>query len=217
MSKKTKPEYVYVLRTCTDEMLAHNGFKWPESGPVECKDWDPKPKCGHGLHGLLWAEGDGTLLNWSDTAKWLVAKVLKSEVVVIDAGKVKFPRGTVVFCGKCDDAIAHIKSLMPDEILDRVYGGNGASGVKGQASASGDYGQASASGYQGQASASGDAEFAKAHGMVRGGLKSALVLEYYDKSKRLRLVVAHPGEKGIEPDTWYELSRKHEFVKCKEQ
>ena len=43
-----------VLRTCTKDMRGicsqSAAFVWPESGPVEAPDWDPKPECGGGLH-----------------------------------------------------------------------------------------------------------------------------------------------------------------------
>jgi len=52
------------------------GFVWPRSGPVECPDWDPTPKCGHGLHGVLWGEGAGNLLSWAEDAQWIVVDVL---------------------------------------------------------------------------------------------------------------------------------------------
>lgn len=55
-----------MLRTCTAEMKSYNNFQWPESGPVSCDDWDPTPCCGGGLHGLLWGEGNASLLNWGE-------------------------------------------------------------------------------------------------------------------------------------------------------
>jgi hypothetical protein len=90
---------VLVLRTCAADLTSYGRFQWPESGPAECPDWDPTPECGHGLHGLLWGEGDGTCLDWSSAdAKWLVVSVDESSIVDL-GGKVKFPRGTVVYCG----------------------------------------------------------------------------------------------------------------------
>src|SRR5688572_253401 len=101
-------ETVLVLRTCAADMSAYNGFKWPESGPVECPDWDPTPRCGYGLHGALWGEGNGSLLSWEEDAKWLVVEVGASDVVELD-GKVKFPRGNVLFCGDRAAATAMIQ------------------------------------------------------------------------------------------------------------
>ena len=133
-------EKVLVLRTCSAEMLSYGGFKWPESGPVECDDWDPTPECGGGLHGLLWGEGNGLLLNWDDAARWLVVEVDADQVIDVD-GKVKFPRCDVVHCGDKDSAIGYILA-------------NGAEGkaVVGAKITAGDRGQATA-GYSGQATA----------------------------------------------------------------
>lgn len=71
---KTKPKYIYVLRTCKADMTSHQGFRWPKRGPVEAKDWRPTYLCGHGLHGLPWAVGSVGYLDLSDNAKWLVVR-----------------------------------------------------------------------------------------------------------------------------------------------
>jgi len=164
----------YLLRTCSKDMTSYNDFKWPKSGPVTCSDWRATPTCGHGLHGLLHGQGDASLMDWSDEAKWLVVAVDASTVVKIDSAKVKVPGGDVVFCGKREVAIAKLLELDTEASPSTVpcgqasasgdYGQASASGQRGQASASGQRGQASASGYQGQASASGDYGQASASG-----------------------------------------------------
>src|ERR1041384_1805202 len=100
---------VLVLRTCAADLTAYGGFQWPESGPVEAPDWSPTAECGHGLHGLLWGEGDGRLLNWAPDARWLVVEVDAADVVELN-GKVKFPRGVVIHCGNRESATAYIAS-----------------------------------------------------------------------------------------------------------
>jgi len=127
----------YILRTVAADMKSRGGFIWPESGPVSCPDWDATPECGNGLHGFLWGEGNGSLANWSDDAKWLVVKVDK---YVDLKGKVKFPRGEVVFCGTRKGAT--------DEIIR--LGAKGA--VIGAIATAGDYGTAT-TGYEGTATA----------------------------------------------------------------
>ena len=92
-------EYALVLRTCDANLQSYNGFQWPESGPVECPDYQPTSECGYGLHGLLWGEGDGSLLNWDQSAKWLVVRVAVDAELIDLEGKVKFRRGEVVHCG----------------------------------------------------------------------------------------------------------------------
>jgi hypothetical protein len=79
-------------------MTGYGGFRWPERGPVEAADWDPRPVCGGGLHGLKWGEGSGLRVSWHDKAKWLVVEVVEGTEVDL-GGKVKFPAGNVVFCG----------------------------------------------------------------------------------------------------------------------
>src|SRR5690349_16354409 len=105
-------DFVLCLRSCASDMSSTNKFVWPKKGPVSCPDWDPKPECGHGLHGLLWGVGHGGLLDASKNAKWLVVKVLASEVVDIQ-DKVKFPRGEVVFCGGRERAVSYIQKRAP--------------------------------------------------------------------------------------------------------
>ena len=100
---------VLVLRCCNADRRSFRDFVWPESGPVSCLDWDPKPECGNGLHGWMWGVGDpdsGRYV-WHPQAKWLVVEVEESEVVDLD-GKVKFPRGNVVFCGGRTDAANYV-------------------------------------------------------------------------------------------------------------
>jgi hypothetical protein len=95
-------EFVLVLRTCDANLRSHNGFQWPESGYVEAPDWRPTYKCGHGLHGLPWGEGDGRLLNWGDDAKWLVVRVKAKDLLAGQGDltdKCKFKGGEVVYCG----------------------------------------------------------------------------------------------------------------------
>ena len=60
--KVAKPETILVLRTVGPDRISKKGFKWPKRGPVKCPDWDPKPECGHGLHGLAKGMGDALLL-----------------------------------------------------------------------------------------------------------------------------------------------------------
>lgn len=98
---------VLILRTCKSDMTSHGGFKWKRRGVVVAPDWSPVPLCGKGLHGLLWGEGDGSALDWSENAVWIVAKVEEDEIVDL-IGKVKFPRAQVVFVGSRQGATDYI-------------------------------------------------------------------------------------------------------------
>ena len=149
-------ETCLVLRTCAAHMTSAFGFVWPESGPVEAPDWEPTPECGHGLHGLLWGEGDGAVLNWAADARWLAVEVATADIVDLD-GKCKFPRGVVVHCGDRFSATDYI--AQHGGAGRAIVGGTATAGRRGSATA-GDYGTATAgrkgtatAGYYGTATA----------------------------------------------------------------
>lgn len=96
-------EKVLVTRFCRlqqDGKLrsAYNDFLWPRSGPVEAPDWDPVPHCGNGLHGWLEGKGFGSAWNRNPSDVMLVVEVDRQDIVNLD-GKVKFPKGNVIFAG----------------------------------------------------------------------------------------------------------------------
>ena len=150
---------VLCLRTCDAQRRGHGGFQWPESGYVEAPDWSPEPCCGRGLHGLLWGEGEAFHLSAADDAVWLVVSVEATDIVDLD-GKVKFPRGEVVYCGDRDGAVAYIlanggagKACAYARAPAGAYGaatagegGTATAGYSGTATA-GDYGVATAGAY----------------------------------------------------------------------
>ena len=101
-------KYALVLRACNADMSSKNGFIWPTSGPVEAPDWVPTDECGNGLHGWLHGHGDGSVSDyWLDDCKWLVVKVKNKHIIDLE-GKVKFKKGTVVFCGDRKGATDYI-------------------------------------------------------------------------------------------------------------
>ena len=202
-------ERVLVLRTCNADGTSRGGFKWPESGPVEAPDWDPIARCGSGLHGALRGEGDGSLLDWSPEARWLVISVLAKDIVDLE-GKVKFPRGEVVYCGTREGATKIVVETYPGRA---VIGAVVQSGDYGTATA-GDYGTATA-GYRGTATA-GDYGTATAgdDGTATAGDDGEIRIRWYDEAKsRYRTEVAYVGENGIEPNVAYVLDAEHKFVK----
>jgi hypothetical protein len=162
------PETVLVLRTAAADGSSYDGFRWPESGPVEAPDWAPVAECGRGLHGWLWGQGDWSLKCKDDDARWIVVEVVKADVIDLGA-KVKFPRGIVLATfGHWRDAMAFIRARRPvDEgmtVATGDYGHASATGYYGHASATGDSGHASAAGDYGHASAAGDSGHASATG-----------------------------------------------------
>lgn len=176
-------EYVYVLRCCAPDMTSYDGFRWPESGPVEAPCWDPEPCCGFGLHGWLWGDGDASVSAYVDDndARWLVVRVNAGSVVDLD-GKVKFPCGEVVFCGDRAAAAAEIVRLgasgtVIGAMVTAGYSGTATAGDRGTATA-GDGGTATAGDY----------------GEIR--------IRWWGGS-RYRLAVGYVGEDGIEAGVPY--------------
>ena len=85
---------VLVLRKCDRNNQSNEGkFTYPEKGYVEALDWDGKPECGGGLHGLLWGHGTFDISSYGD--RWLVIEVEDTDLIEFD-GKCKFKCGTVL-------------------------------------------------------------------------------------------------------------------------
>ena len=154
-SKSAAVETVLVLRTVDKDRKAYGGFVWPESGPVEAPDWDPKAVCGAGLHGCAKGVGNLSLLNWHIDALWQVVEVQKDSIVDL-AGKVKFPRGVVLYTGDRQTAANMIADRYPEAI---VIGAARTAGYAGTATAG--YAGTATAGYAGTATA-GDAGTATA-------------------------------------------------------
>ena len=128
-----------VLRTCAADGTSHDGFVWPEAGPVACSDWESIAECGHGLHGALWGEGDGSLFRWQEDARWQVLEV-PTDTIVDLGGKVKFPAATVLFTGGRLAATAFLAERAPGraiigETATAGYRGIATAGYRGTATA----------------------------------------------------------------------------------
>jgi len=222
---------VLILRTCDSDLRSWGGFQWPEHGYIEAPDWDPEPCCGKGLHGLLWGEGRGGLLDWGKKAKWLVVEALASDVVDLD-GKVKFKAGEVIYAGSFKGALAVLDSR-PEARKAAVVGAQRLTGTHGTAitgyrglavaenygvAVAGNCGTATAV-YRGTATA-GDCGTATAghcgtataghHGTAKAGYNGILVISYWED--RRRTAVGYVGEGGIEPDRAYRLNDDGKFV-----
>jgi len=130
-----QPGKVLVLKSLkADLKAAYNNFQWPDSGHIAAPDWMPVAKCGDGLHGWLWGEGDADLRVKDEDAKWLVLSVDAESVVELD-GKVKFPECEVVYCGDRETAVAIIAAHAPAGskiIFATVTGGNRATVTGGE-------------------------------------------------------------------------------------
>ena len=128
--------YTLMLRTCIREddgrLTAHGGFTWPALGPVECPDWKPVAECDNGLHGFLRGCGDHNLADWTERAAWLVVEVKTSDIVILD-GKIKVPRGRVLFSGDRLHALELMARL--GHLDDGHMGGTATAGHRGTATA----------------------------------------------------------------------------------
>ena len=195
-------KHVLVLRTCNEKLQSYGGFQWPAKGPVEAPDWMPTTDCGDGLHGFLWGEGEGQLADWTETAKWLVVRVVAADVIDL-GGKVKFPRGEVVFCGERTAATAYIAAH--GAVGKSIVGGTSTSGYRGT----------STSGYRGTSTSGvGGTSTSGEGGTSTSGEGGTIIIAQWDgAANRYRYHVAYPGENGIEPNVPYVLNECGEFVK----
>ncbi len=220
-------ETTYVLRTCAADMTANGGFVWPKNGPVECPDWNPQPECGNGLHGLLMGEGDAQLLSWAPDAKWLVVAVAAKNVVDLN-GKVKFPRGEVVYCGERDGALRHLEGCgaryanLPGATLaggDRAIltGGYRATLTGGDRATLAGGQDASQTG-GGRASQAGGDDAILTGGyraILTGGSGATFVVVYFNAAHRRCVAIATVGSNGILPGEAYRVNKRGEFVAVK--
>mgnify|MGYP000888624733 CR=1 FL=1 len=76
-----------------------NNFTWPEEfgASVTVENWDARPSCGGGLHGLKWGYGDENYLRSTcEDLVWQVVEVVESDLVDVQGTKVKFPKCTMI-------------------------------------------------------------------------------------------------------------------------
>ena len=100
-------EYVLIVKCINRDGTAHNGFVWPESGPVKPEYWSREADCeSGGLFGWPWGMGIGDGRNPDACAKWIVFRAKPENVIRIEPGpKVKAVPGDdgelpeAVFCG----------------------------------------------------------------------------------------------------------------------
>ena len=217
---------VLVLRTCNEDLTSHGGFQWKSKGIVKCEDWSEQAECGNGLHGLLWGEGDGSLLDWSEKAKWLVVEVSEKSVVGLGR-KVKYPQGKVVYCGERKVATDIIAALAPKGSLivgvvqeggyrSTITGGHGSTITGGDGSTiTGGDGSTITGGYRSTITGGHGSTITGGDGStITGGDGSTITFAYWDnKACRRRVVVVYPGEDGIEIAKPYRLDENNKPMK----
>ena len=186
-----KEEKVLVLRTCDKDRKSCGGFLWPESGLVACDDWRDDERCGGGLHGLLWGEGDGALLDWSPEAVWIVWETVANDVRNLGE-KIKAPKGVVVFCGDRMGASQYMRDNGGEGRC--IAGGTATAGVGGTATV-GYLGTATA-GYRGTATA---------------GYLGVIII-YNWAGDRLLPVVGVVDNENLKANTAYQLNAAGDFI-----
>jgi len=111
---------VYILRVSEKDgrpCRGDQGFVWPEQGPVEDPNWEPKAECGHGLHGCRMDQirKGISFMKMGEFPTFLVCEVESSEVVDLpEGGKCKFPRCNVIHFGSWRGAL-HVLNLSGEE------------------------------------------------------------------------------------------------------
>ena len=224
--KFIEPETALVLRTIAADMVSRGtdndgnprpDFTWPALGPVECPDWTTEPKCGHGLHGQIWGEGDWSLLSKDPTAKWQVVEIQRADMVDLGhehKGKVKFRCGNVLYTG--ESAIAVTMVLAGEEAFARDAAKAAASSGEGsKAASSGNYSTAASSGYGSTAASSGNYSTAASSGEGSTAASSGNGSKATQKDGAAGIaaaignyVVVQAGERGLLIATWWDASAK---------
>ena len=188
------------LRTCNPDGTSYGGFQWPmEVGAVvSAPDWDPKPECGNGLHGLLDGQQDSDYIITRNVV-WMVVEA-DMDLVVDRGGKCKFPECTIKAIGTSKEttdyllchgaAWTHFSTVTGDD-GSTVTGGDGSTVTGGDDS-----------------TVTGGNR-----STVTGGDGSILSLSWWDGSRK-RVVIAYVGEDGIRPNTPYRLDASHQFAEA---
>lgn len=186
-----------MIRTTDRDGKSYGGFVWPQQvgALVEAPDWNEKPVCGGGLHGLLDGAGDWSLLADGPDTLWWIVEVRRDEAVAIDDDKVKVPRGRVAYFGAFPGAMTRIMASIVPAIQNRS--------------------PVASSGYSSPATVSGKNSVAAAVGLFAtacAGDGGAICLAAYDDDWNLVAVrAAMVGQDGIEPGVTYRLTEAGEF------
>lgn len=186
-----KENEILVLRTTDKDGKAYGGFQWPTSGMVEAPDWDGKPECGGGLHGLPKGVGHAGYLNTDGVAQ--VVKVDKLDGYIEFEDKCKFKRGDVIFFGELQEAANIIKAQYPGEPV--VY-----------CTLTGGY-HSTLTGGEGSTLTGGH------YSTLTGGDYSTLIFKYWG-GHRDRIIIGYVGEDEIEPNVAYRLDDDHKIVRA---
>ena len=209
-----KAKTALVLRCCAPDMSSKNGFVWPGVGSIaKADDWKDNAKCGAGLHGWLYGQGDHSAADHATTdgAKWLVVEVVEDSIRML-GGKCKFPEGKVVFVGARAEAAGYIIQHEPQAKKVAVIGavlkcGDKESLLGGALSSLTGGNYATMTGGDSAKMTGGDSA------TMTGSDYAVMHFTYWD-GKRTRTVIAYVGADGIEPNVAYKLDEERKVVKA---
>ena len=197
------------LRTCKKDGSSYGEYKWNlEVGAVnKALDYNDRPECGGGLHGLKNGIGDADYLDFADNAIGVVFSA-DADIIEFD-GKAKVRRARIEFVGAITDCAAYIHAQTG---LDGIIMPTATAGDDGTATA-GDQGQATA-GDRGQATAGDDGTAtAGDRGQATAGDRGTIIIKYWN-GKRYKYKIGYTGE-DVKPNTKYRLNDNNEFEEVK--
>lgn len=195
---------VLVLRKCTEGRKSHGDrFQYPKTGIVEAKDWDGKPECGGGLHGLLWGSGSFPIHDYGSI--WQVIEVEKKDIIEFDE-KCKFKKGNVLLTTKSQlNAVNLLKghhnypkdNILNYDINDKQYAVSG-------------YESTQTAGYESTQTA-GDESTQKAgyRSMQTAGYGSTQTAGYGSTQKAGNRSMQTAGPNSIQIGFWYDKEKKY--------
>jgi hypothetical protein len=207
------------LRTCKKDGTSYGGYKWNlEIGAInEAEDFNDRPSCGGGLHGIKNGIGDAGYLDLSDESIGVVFSA-ENDIIEFD-GKAKVRTAQIEFVGELSECAAYIHDQTH---LDGIIKQTATAGYCGTATA-GDFGTATA-GYCGTATA-GDGGTATAgnrgtatagnRGTATAGYGGTLKIKYWIGT-RYKFKIGYCGEDKIKPNTTYKLNDKNNFFEVKD-
>ena len=112
-----KKDTTYILKKIEKDYTSNQGkFVWPKKigSILEAEDWDPKPECGGGIHGLEWGCGSFNIMGYGEL--FVVLEVDKKDGFINLMDKVKVKKGKIVVISKtAKPAIDFLKSKNPNK------------------------------------------------------------------------------------------------------
>ena len=217
------------LRTTDADAKSYGGFQWPRDvgAVVEAPDWNPKPECGNGLHGLLDGLGESSHLSFNPGAIWWIVDA--DDAVYLD-GKWKFQRCTVLDFGPRHEITARLHALRPGPIhglcmtggnyatltggyYATLTGGNYATLTGGDCATltGGNYATLTG-GYYATLTGGNYATLTGGNYATLTGGDCATLIFMRLNGGRKRVLTAYVGEDGIEPGTPYRANDNHTSV-----